>query len=503
MRNRRTARRFVNGVALAATALPAAALPAAVLLAAALLVGCESPLPPAPPPPPPPPNVVFFVGDGFGVGAWSLGREAGRQHGVTSVLDDAPTVGFLETRCADFLVTDSAAAATAWSVGKLGPRFAIGSQETPPLPSLFERLRAAGRAYGFVTTTRVTHGTPAPFYARAADRYESGSEEEVAEQLLANMPDVAIGGGRDNFAGKGAGGMRADGRNLMEEAREAGIAVVEEWATPLPTDRPVLALLASSHLPHELDREPDQPDLPELVLAALDRLEAETRPYFLLVEAGRIDQACHDHDGPGVAANVLRLDRAVRAVLERVDPARTLVVVTADHTTDSPTWHETAHPESLDIVSMSVELMERKIFGGHAWKGTPRALEEKALPVLDAGAHQTGLTAEDLDRLVTGKNHYDRATALGKAISRRFGISFLSYRDHLSSSEVHGHTGDPVPLRAWGVRSAEVAGIRDHAEFGRWLRGVMELPEATDESGGSRSAAADGTTPIDTAGGHG
>ncbi|MBZ0268090.1 alkaline phosphatase, partial [bacterium] len=286
------------------------------------------------------------------------------------------------------------------------------------------------------------------------------------------------------------------------EARAAGVAVLEEFAAPLPVDRPVLALLASSHLPHEVDRRGDQPDLPDLVLAALERLEAEDRPYFLLVEEGRIDQACHDHDGPGVAANVLRLDRAVRAVLERVDPARTLVVVTADHTTDSPTWHETSHPESLDVVSMSVELMERKIFGGKAWMGTPRALEEKALPVLDEAARQTGLAATDLDRLVTGKNHYDRATAIGSAISRRFGISFLSYRDHLSSSEVHGHTGDPVPVRAWGVRSGEVAGVRDHAGFGRWLRDVMELPEMPGAPGGGGNAA-DGSTPIDTAQGHG
>lgn len=473
-----------------------------VALALALLCGCESaPLPPPPATPPPPPSVVFFVGDGFGVGAWSLGRELGRHRGVELVLDDAPVVGFLETECADHLVTDSAAAASAWSVGELTVRFAIGSQETPPKPSLFERLRAADRAYGFVTTTRVTHGTPAPFYARAADRYESGSEESVAEQLVDHLPVVAIGGGRDNFVGKGGGGKRADGRDLLALAREKGAAVLDTLAVPLPADRPVLALLAPSHLPHELDRKPDEPDLPELVLAALDRLEAEKRPYFLLVEAGRIDQAAHDHDGPGIAENVLRLDRAVRAVLERVDPARTLVVVTADHTTDSPTWHESAHPESLDVVSMSVETMERKIFGGVKWEGTPRALEEKALPVLDEGARQTGLTPEDLDRLVTGKNHYDRATAIGKAVSRRFGISFLSYRDHLSSGEVHGHTGDPVPVRAWGVRAAEAAGVRNHAEFGRWLRDVMELPE--DVRAAPAAAGSGAPTPIDTGGGRG
>jgi alkaline phosphatase len=61
---------------------------------------------------------------------------------------------------------------------------------------------------------------------------------------------------------------------------------------------------------------------------------------------------------------------------------------------------------------------------------------------------------------------------------------------------VHGHTGDPVPVRAWGVRAEEVAGVRNHAEFGRWLRDVMELSR-------DAPAAGNGTTPIDTEQGRG
>jgi len=418
---------------------------------------------------------VFFVGDGFGVGAWSLGREWARHRGESLILDEAENVGFLETHCADEIATDSAAAASAWAVGALGPRFAVGSQDDPPRPGLFEVLRAADRAFGFVTTARATHATPAPFYARASHRDE---ESRIAEQLVENMPVVAIGGGRRYFLPRARDGRRGDARDLLAEAEADGIAVLREFEVPLPTDRPVLALLGTSHLPHELDRG-EAPDLAELVLAALDRLEAEGRPWFLLVEESRIDSAAHDHDGAGLARNVIRLDRAVRAVLDRVDPERTLVVVTADHSTASPTLNENARPESLDVVSMSVEAMERRIFDGKPWSGTPRSLEAHALPVLDEGARHTGLEAADLDRLLTAVNYYERRTALGKTMSRRFGISFLSYRDHKESEEVHGHTVDPVPIRAWGVRSEEVRGVHDHAEIGRWLRDVMDvLPQA-------------------------
>lgn len=450
---------------------------AVLALALGIASGCGSgqQSPPEPIEETSPPNVVFFVGDGFGVGAWSLAREWARTQGIPTVLDEAKHLGFVETRSEDQLVTDSAAAATAWSTGALGLQFAVGSQTEPPLPPLMDVLDRAGRAGGIVTTARITHATPAPFYARSESRYQ---ENEIAAQLVAHPPTVAIGGGRRHFLTTGRGGKREDARDLIAEAEEAGVAVLQEFTTPLPVDRPVLMLLDMSHLPHELDRG-QGPDLADLVLAAIERLGADGRPWFLLAEEAHVDRACHDHDGAGVAHNGLRLDRAVQAVLDHVDLDQTLVVVTADHVTASPTWHETARPESLDVVSMSVERMEARIFEGRSWPGTPRSLEAHALPVLDQGARHTGLEAGDLDRLLTAPDHYERRTALGKATSRRFGISFLSYRDHMASTTVHGHTGDPVPVRAWGVRAEEVAGTRNHAELGLWLRDVMEIePDA-------------------------
>jgi alkaline phosphatase len=467
---------------------------AAVIAGVVLSGACAREAAP-PPPPPAAPDVVLFVGEGLGVGAWSVGREYARSRGKSLVLDEAPSAGFLETGCADALVTDAAAAATAWSTGELGARFTIGSRDDPPRPSLFERLRAADRAYGVVTTGRLTDASAAPFWARLPGPRGDGAEMDAARELLDAPPTVAIGGGRRQFRPADDGGARADGRDLLVEARDRGIAVLDSLVTPLPADRPVLALLAEWGLPHETDRR-GGPELKDLVLAAIDRLQADGRPYFLLVEDGGIESACHDHDAATLARDVLRLDRAVRAVLERVDPESTLVVVAADHATDNPALHETAHPESLDVVSMSAERMERRIFAGSPWHGTPRSLEARALPILDAGARHTGLAPDDLDRLLLARDRSERTTALGHLISRRFGISFLSYRDHVASARLHGSTGEPVPVRAWGVRSAEVAGTRDHARFGRWLADVLRLPATpatgppapADSSGASGSA---------------
>ncbi len=444
------------------------------LIASVLLAACATPPERSETPPSPAsPNIVFFVGDGFGVGAWSVGREWAKALGTELVMDGAVHVGFLDTPSADALVTDSAAAATAWSTSRPGMRLRVGDERDDPIAPLAQRVADAGGSFGFVTTARVTHATPAPFYGNVPDRYEN--EADLASQLLDAKPVVAIGGGTSFFLPKDAGGRRDDGRDLLVEAAERGIRVVTEWGAPLPNDGPVLAVLGGSHLPHEPDRG-DGPDLAELVLAALDRLEAEGKPYFLMVEESRIDTACHDHDAPSLAGNVLRMDRALRAVLDRVDLTRTLVVQTADHATDNPTLTENARVDSFQVVTMSIDRMEKRIFDGERWRGTPRGLAERAEPVLDEGAGMTGLDPVTLDRLVVAESGYDRRTALGDAVSRRFGVVWMPYEDHLASRVVHGHTGDPVPVRAWGVRAAEVAGMRDHARFGAWLADVMGLP---------------------------
>jgi alkaline phosphatase len=258
----------------------------------------------------------------------------------------------------------------------------------------------------------------------------------------------------------------------------------------------VLALLAASHLPHELDRGDDDPALADLAVAAVRRLDSTGRPWFLLVEGARIDHSGHDHDGPGLVRDTIGFDRAIRAVLDAVDPARTLVIAAADHETANPTLLEFAHPESLDVVTRSVEAMEELIFGGQAWPGAPESLEDRALPVLDEGARHTGLAASDLDRLLRARNVYERRTALGNALSRRFGIAFIDYRDHVASDRAHGHTGDLVPVHAWGVRAGEVRGVRTHAELGAWIADVLALPAG-------EAAAASSPDRIDTADGDG
>ncbi|NNE44903.1 MAG: hypothetical protein HKN12_11910, partial [Gemmatimonadetes bacterium] len=371
----------------------------------------------------------------------------------------------------------------------------IGAAEPDVLP-LFQQARGAGRAVGFVTTARVTHSSVAPFYARAEDMR---AENDIAEQLVAFAPDVAIGGGARYFLPRGEGdGRRTDERNLLAEAEAAGIevrhggaamdsAVAEgaaaegaaaEGAAADGAVAPRLVLLGETHLPHALDRQgdPSVPALGELVDEALQRLQATGKPWFLVVEAARLDHAARDHDAAALTAGVVEMTDALRRVLEDPDAARVLTVLVSDHDTASPAMLANARPDSLAVVRSSIEVMEWRIFRGRRWRGTPRDLLAEASPVLDAGALQTGLYADDLDRLLQAEDVYERRTALGNAISRRFGIAFLDYSAQISMEVTPGVTRELVPVRAWGPRAAEAEVLRDHAALGAWLRDVMDLP---------------------------
>ena len=119
------------------------------------------------------------------------------------------------------------------------------------MATLGEAAKSAGWRVGYVTTTRITHATPACFYAHHPDRYD---EAAVAEQLVASNVDLAVGGGHTFFLPAEEGGVRRDGRNLIDEARAKGWKLLgrAEPRSSNWTGR-LLGLFANDHLGYELD----------------------------------------------------------------------------------------------------------------------------------------------------------------------------------------------------------------------------------------------------------
>ena len=100
----------------------------------------------------------------------------------------------------------------------------------------------------------------------------------------------------------------------------------------VPGDR-ALGLFSGSHMTYLAEKPEDssEPLLSEMALKALELLEGDEDGYFLMIEGGRIDHGHHDGK-PGYALlQAQEFNRAVEAVLERIDLSETLVLVTADH----------------------------------------------------------------------------------------------------------------------------------------------------------------------------
>jgi alkaline phosphatase len=152
--------------------------------------------------------------------------------------------------------------------------------------------------------------------------------------------EVALGGGRRHFLPTSRQGKRTDGRDLSAEwlAKFSRSKFIENRAELAAVDAAstdhLLGLFNDSHMQYEHDRalQPDgEPSLTEMTLEAIQILSKNSKGYFLMVEAGRIDHAHHDGNAHRALTDTIELSRAVAATLETINLDETLVIVTADH----------------------------------------------------------------------------------------------------------------------------------------------------------------------------
>ncbi|WP_303881436.1 alkaline phosphatase [Acetomicrobium mobile] len=253
-----------------------------------------------------PKNIILMIGDGMGFPQLTLGRLAKGSLGI----EECPVGGAMTTHPlpSSGVITDSAAAGTALATGyKTDNGIISQTPEGKALYTVLENARDKGKATGLVTTTRITHATPAVFAAHIDDR---DNENAIAEQLV--NADVNV-------------------------------------------------FLEGSHMSYELDRDvKKEPSIAEMTKAALEILSKDQEGFFLMVEGGRIDHASHANDTPTTMTDMMAFDEAVKAALDfaKMD-GNTLVIVTADHATGGLSIgmgeEQWAKPEVLFDVKGSVE----------------------------------------------------------------------------------------------------------------------------------------------------
>ncbi|MFQ5654902.1 MAG: alkaline phosphatase, partial [Planctomycetota bacterium] len=268
-----------------------------------------------------PESVILLIGDGMGpqqVGLlldWADAAGAGPT--MLERFMKSATMGLLRTPMADSLLTDSAASATALACGVSTRLGAVGVDEAGnPVETCLEAARSAGRRTGLVTTTRVTHATPACFAAHLRSRNNEG---QIARQMLAAGVDLLLGGGARFFLG-GAGPGAQD---LGEEIQAQGTRVVTTLAeldALTAAGGPILGLFAPSDIPYAIDRdeegEADAPGLGAMIREAIKLLDGGGKGFFLMVEGGRIDHGCHANDAAATLGEMREFDEAVGIALE-------------------------------------------------------------------------------------------------------------------------------------------------------------------------------------------
>lgn len=324
-------------------------------------------------------GIILFVGDGMSVATVSAGRiyvgqnngGDGEEHQLS--FEKFPYTGLAKTYNTNQQTPDSAGTMTAMltgsktkagvlSVNTLARRADPESCSGYNLKTLFELAEDEGWATGIVTTTTVTHATPAAAYAHTPERnWESDADlseaaadagcKDIAQQLIdfdyGNGIEVILGGGRKNFLPESAEqsisgsdkGVRKDGRDLIAEwlaDHKKSVYVSnhgELAALDIKKSKHVLGLFADDHLDFEVDRkrgDEGQPSLTTMVDTALQLLQKRDR-FLLVVESGRIDHAHHVGNAYRALEELAEFDRAIALAEQSVDRSDTLLVVTADH----------------------------------------------------------------------------------------------------------------------------------------------------------------------------
>ena len=325
-------------------------------------------------------NVILFVGDGMGVTTVTAARIfEGQLRGLSGeenqlAFETLPYVALSKTYSANQQTADSAPTMSAIMTGiKTNDgliavnanvaRRDFGAVAGNSAKTLLERAEDRGMATGVVTTTNVTHATPAACYAHSPDRdWESDANlpaaarsagfADIARQLIefsrGDGLEVVLGGGRMKFLPATVRdpeypdrtGERLDGRDLTRDwlAHHQRSAYVWNKAQFDAVDsmqvRHLLGLFQPSHMNFEHDRTKDgagEPSLTEMTSKALDILSRNQKGYFLMVEGGRIDHAHHFGNAFRALTDAIEFARAVKLAMQRTDPRDTLIIVTADH----------------------------------------------------------------------------------------------------------------------------------------------------------------------------
>ena len=340
--------------------------------------------------------VFYFIGDGMGVNQVNgtemfLAEQEGRIGVKPLLFTQFPVASMATTFSTTNSITDSSAAGTALATGKKTYNDAIGvDDQKNAIQTVAEKAKKAGKKVGITTSVSVDHATPAAFYAHQPDR---NMYYEIALDLPKANFDFYAGSG---FLKPNKTADKKEAPNIYPIIEQAGYTFakgIDDFKAKYGNaDKMVLIQKDGKNagsLPYAIDRQADDMSLTEITESAIAFLtKGKNNGFFLMVEGGKIDWACHGND-PATAFNeVIDMDNAIKVAYEfyKKHPKETLIVVTADHETGGiglGTAKYELHLKSLAEQKQSQDLLSkaitdlRKEKGKATWENVKALLAEK------------------------------------------------------------------------------------------------------------------------------
>ena len=447
-----------------------------------LLVGCNEPRQVK--------YVFYFIGDGMGVnqvnGTEMYLAELDSTIGVKPLnFATFPIRNYITTYSYYNGVTCSAAAGTALATGEKTKNNTIGmdKERKNPLYSIAVQAKESGRKVGIITSVGMNHATPAAFFGHQPQRtmyFELGKD--------------AIQAGFDLYGGGGIIQPVKDSANLFDLFQDAGYCITrghEMFRSKAQEASKLVALQEGnkSTFPYAIDRGETDFTLSQMTEDAIEFLNKNNDAFFLMVEGGLIDYACHENDGATTFREVVDFSEAIQKAYDFYlkHPTETLIVVTADHETGGIVLGTGAYELNLRVLAnqkVSLDRLTEKIKTLRKEKNDQVKWEDvQAVLAENMGFWRTvNLSAKDEQAL---KDCFQE-TLSGKTIEMvknlysenepiaQLAVNTLNRMAKISWAS-GGHSAGVVPVYAVGVGAERFSGRLDNTDVPRTIRSLMGI----------------------------
>jgi len=446
--------------------------------------------------------VFLFIGDGMAMPQVSSAEvfstaRSSKDITVTRLgFSQFPVTGLTTTYDAGTFITDSASAGTAIASGNktLSGVINMDAGKTLKFKPITEYIRDKGMKVGIVSSVTLNHATPASFYAQAASR---SNYYDIALQLANSDIDYFGGGSILQRTGKGK-----DQLDVVEIAKANGYTYVDTkngFDRLIPGSGKVIAisprLQDDGAMPYDLDRKSDELSLADFTRKGIELLD-NPKGFFMMIEGGKVDWACHANDAGAAISDILSLDAAVRVALDfaKKHPKETLIVVTGDHETGGLTigFAGTQYDTFFDKVALqkkSYVAFDDEVL--KPYKANTPAANAKLVDLLPAINESFGIDFNALSAFQKEQIEFAFQRSMGNEQIRSFaedkyllygGYEPLTVKLTQMMNQTAGigwtsyaHTGVPVPTFASGVHQEIFGGYYDNTDIFRKLASTMNL----------------------------